>query len=163
MTQIELVYPFPDADWAHLWNWVQEYPERNFDDYGPRDCADFIEEMRRRQQVEWTFGVRIDGVLGGFVGFAPTTPRSGMLHGICFAQRAWGPHTRPAVRRVFEELATVGVEKISATYFADNAKIDRFLKDLGAQEEGLLRQQTRRGGELIDMRLVGIFLEESCH
>jgi RimJ/RimL family protein N-acetyltransferase len=159
---IELLSPFPPSEFGRAWDWLNEYPERNLDDYGPQSREAWIAEMERRAEHERTWGVVKDGELVGIIGYLPLAPRCGWFHGICFTRSAWGrATTQTAVEAVIQELFATGVEKISASYFADNPKIHRFLADLGAVEEGLLRKQTLRGGELIDMRLVAIFKRET--
>ncbi|MGH9666932.1 MAG: GNAT family N-acetyltransferase, partial [Bryobacteraceae bacterium] len=64
-----------------------------------------------------------------------------------------------AVRAFLLERFAGGVEKVSAAFFANNARIERFLDKLGAEPEGYLRRQTLRDGRAVDMRLVAIFRE----
>jgi RimJ/RimL family protein N-acetyltransferase len=156
---IELISPFPTDFLADAWKWLQESPEHNFDDYGPRTLAEFEEEMAQRlERGERTWAVQDSGQLCGMIGYLPMTPRWGCFHGICFARRVCGTSTtRLAVARVIHELSGSGVEKISASYFATNLRVRRFLEDLGAVDEGYLSKQTLRDGKPIDMRLVAIF------
>jgi len=163
---IALVSPFPASDLGRLWNWLHEYPEANTDDYGPVSFEEFSIEMRRRMESgERTWGVLSDGALCGAIGFAPATERLGWFHGICFSQSVHGRGiARQAVARVLDELFASGIEKVCAGYFADNARIDRLFKRLGAVEEGLLRAQTLRNGKPVDMRLIAIFRGNPlCH
>lgn len=167
MSTIEVVSPFPtDAQSLQLaWSWLNEFPERNFDDYGPKTPSQFGVHMVEREEAgERTWLVKKDGAPVGIVGYQPVTPRMGWFHGICFTRAAWGRETTmPAVRRIAEELFASGVERIGAAYYADNHRIDRFLKDLGAQDEGHMARHTLRGGKPVDMRLVAIFPETLTH
>ncbi len=161
VTQIELLAPFPDDGWVDLWAWMEEFPEMNWDDYAPRDCASFVAEMRRRvASGERIWGVIAGGDLCGAIGYAPVTPRMGWFHGVCFARRAHGRGiAREAVGRVIEELRCEGVEKINAAFFDDNVRVHHLFRTLGATDEGLFRAQTLRAGAPVDMKVVG-FLHE---
>jgi len=142
------------------WSWLQEYPASNFDDYGPRSLAEFVQEMSRRRERELVRLVRLDSAAVGMIGYVPITPKTGMFHGICFARAVHGSDiAQRAVRMFLAERWAEGVEKVSASFFADNLHIGRFLADLGAMDEGLLRRQTYRGGVAIDVRVVAIFRE----
>jgi RimJ/RimL family protein N-acetyltransferase len=156
---LDFISPFPKESLPLAWEWLQESPERNFDDYGPRTFAEFEKEMARRlERGERTWGAEQDGRMVGIIGYAPITSRWGCFHGICFAKAVCGTAvTRIAVGRVLRELFDSGVQKVSASYFADNLRVARFLSDLGAVDEGYLRKQTLRDGEPLDMRLVAIF------
>lgn len=151
--------PFDLERTSLLFAWLQEYPAANFDDYGPKDAETFLIEIERRIEVgERLWGVRKDGGLCGAIGYQPLSPRCGMFHGIVFPKgRLTRTEKRAAVSLLLTDLFASGVEKVSATYFADNLKIHQFLKDLGAVGEGLLRKQTLRGGLPVDLRLIAIF------
>lgn len=165
MSTIELVSPFPTQSLQLAWSWLNEFPERNFDDYGPKTPSQFGVHMVEREEAgERTWLVKKDGAPVGIVGYQPVTPRMGWFHGICFTRAAWGRETtQAAVGRVINELFASGVEKIGAAYYADNPRIGRFLEHLGAVDEGLLRAHTLRGGQPVDMRLVAIFPETLTH
>src|SRR6266478_518349 len=139
---IRIESPFP---WEHLslaWKWINEYPERNLDDYGPRTFADFVSEIYARHAAgELTWCVYKEGQPCGIIGYKPWTPHCGTFHGICFTQSAWGRETTAtAVKLVLDQLFSGGVQKVSAFFFADNVKINRFLCDLGAVQEGYLEK-----------------------
>jgi RimJ/RimL family protein N-acetyltransferase len=156
---IELISPFPADHLPLAWSWLRQFPECNFDDYGPKSLDEFIVAMRLREASgEKTWGVRKDNTLVGIVGYAPQTPRMGWFHGICFTKSACDRETpKAAVSMILQELFEAGVEKVSAAYFADNHRVDRFLKGLGAREEGYFLAHTLRDGSPIDMRSVAIF------
>lgn len=158
---VTLAYPFPSTAYPQLWAWMNEFPDSNMDDYSPRDYTAFVSMMRRRAEFECSWGVESDGELCGIINYYPTTPHSGMFHGICFTARVCGtPVTETAVRQVIEHLFDDGVEKISAMFFADNARVRKFLTRLGAEYEGYLREHTRRNGQPLDMMLLAILKKE---
>jgi RimJ/RimL family protein N-acetyltransferase len=160
------VEPLPLEQLGQLWEWLREFPQYNFDDYGPRDVEAFRTAIEGRLAAgEAIWGVRLAEEWVGAIGFLPTTGRTGMLRGVVFPRGKLSRHQkRAAVSLVLAELFASGVEKVLAAAFADNRKIRQFLLDLGAVEEGYLKRQTMRGGTAIDMRLVAIFKEGFlCH
>jgi RimJ/RimL family protein N-acetyltransferase len=157
--------PLAGKDLSRLWEILREFPERNFDDSGPQTLADFEEMIadRLRREIMVVFEVVFDdrpGELVGATAFEPLSGRSGMLRGVCFARQVHGsgiPLT--AMRGAVASLFADGIEKISAKMFADNARAWRFFQKLGAVEEGLLRAETTRSGELVDVRAIALFRE----
>jgi len=159
---VVLVSPFPSERLNLAWNWLNQFPENNFDDFGPTTFEEFEGEMIRRMGVEKTWGVLKDGVLCGIIAFLPANQRNGSFHGICFSKAVHGTGTaKRAVRMVIEEIFQSGVQKISASYFASSTKIEHLLLSLGAQYEGTLVKQTVQHGRPIDMRLVAFHAKES--
>lgn len=156
----ELIDGFPKSAYLQAWRWLLEFPLHNFDDYGPQSFSDFAEAMEERSKTERTWGITSEGQLCGIVAYLPYTPRSGTFHGICFSKSVHGTGiARRAVKQILAELFASGVQKISASFFADNQQVHRFLAGLGAVDEGLMRQHTVRGGIPIDMRLTAFFKE----
>ncbi len=83
-----------------------------------------------------------------------------MLHGIVFTSAVHGLGvSQAAMRQVLTWCWAHGIDKVSASYFADNMRVGAFLARVGAIPEGLLRQQTIRAGQAIDMPLVAFFRE----
>ena len=156
--------PFPAEHLSLAWEWINEFPERNLDDYGPRDLASFITDIEARHAAgESTWCVYKKGQPCGIISYKPWTPMHGTFHGICFTKSVWGRETTTtAVQLVLDQIFRSGVVKVSAFHFADNIKINRFLRDLGAVQEGYLEKQAMRGGELIDMVLLALFKEPIC-
>lgn len=151
----------PDSALREAWGWLQEYPECNFDDAGPRTFEVFRDEVaKRRQSGELIFGVELGGELCGLIGVNLGNGRVAMFHGICFAKRVHGQGVASqAVRELISNLWEIGYEKVQACFFADNGRVHEFLLDLGAIEEGYLRRHTVRGGRPLDMRLVAFYKE----
>ena len=157
---ISIETPFPPQALPQAWGWLREFPDCNFDDFGPSTLDEFLAEMARRAESEQSWGISKDGELCGIVGYLPITARNGTFHGICFARWSWGRETTmTAVRSIIGSLLGRGVEKISASFFADNSKIYAFFRDLGAVDEGYWKAQTLRQGKPTDMRSVAIFRE----
>lgn len=160
ISEVTLVSPFPPDKFSLVWQWVNEYPDRNLDDFSPQTCEDFINVMNARVHTEQSWGVAKGSELCGIINYCPWSEHCGIFHGICFTERAWGRETtEKSVRLVLAQLFSEGVHKVSAMYFSDNIKIDRFLRDLGAVQEGYLVGQTMRNRQPVDMILVAIFKE----
>jgi RimJ/RimL family protein N-acetyltransferase len=95
----------------------------------------------------------------GFLGYAPVNHDTGMLHGVCFAKAVHGTGLAArSLTAVLVELARQNVRKVSASYFADNQRVRRFLQRQGFVDEGFLVNQTRRHGVLTSMYLVARML-----
>lgn len=153
-----LVDPFPIHQFPLVWQWLNEFPLANFDDYGPKTEREFVTEMLRRAEYEAIVGVESAGELVGAIGYLPLSPRSGCLHGICFTSKTHGTGLPfHAVRAFLESHFTSGVDKISASFNADNRRMYQLAQRLGAVEEGYLRRQTMRGGKPLDKYLIAFF------
>lgn len=158
LISVELESPFPPEVLLLVWQWMLEFPEQNFDDFGPRNVAEFIDQIERRDKAgERMWMVKHEGRYVGFIGFIPATPRVGTFH-VCFAREVHGKGiAREAVLLMLRMLFAEGVEKVQAAYFADNWPVRRFLKKLKAKDEGFLIGQTTKRGLPIDMYMVALF------
>lgn len=156
--------PLTDASEAdEMWRCANEFPQFNFDDSGPSSPEEFREEIAHRmlrQERIWkiVYGDRI----AGYIGFMPVTERLGSFHGIClfreFHRMGIG---RRSVEIVSKQLFSEGVEKIMASFFANNPAIYCLFMKIGAIQEGYFTRQTTQNGVPIDMRCVALFKEES--
>lgn len=145
-------------DMADLWDILHEFPDHNFDDSGPGNLLEFTAVMEARLNAEIMTAVDVDGKFSGAMAFLPFSNRSGMLHGLCFQKRLHG--TGIPLQCVQEFIAarfSEGYEKISAQIHADNQRAHRFLKKLGAVNEGYMKAHATRDGKPIDLRLVAFF------
>jgi RimJ/RimL family protein N-acetyltransferase len=165
MTQIHeadltstLVSPFPVAWAPQLYGWLREDWDANVSDEGPQTLEDVQADLMQRDGVEQTWGVMTDAPVG-FLGYAPVNHDTGMLHGVCFAKAVHGTGLAArSLTAVLVELARQNVRKVSASYFADNQRVRRFLQRQGFVDEGFLVNQTRRHGVLTSMYLVARML-----
>ncbi len=151
-----MVNPFP-VEWsAQLYGWLREDWDANVSDEGPQSLDEVTADLMQRHGVEQTWGVVTEtGQPVGFLGYAPVNHEVGMLHGVCFAQSVQGTGIAAnALAAVLVELARQNVRKVSASYFADNLRVRRFLQRQGFVDEGFLVNQTRRHGVLTSMYLV---------
>lgn len=149
--------PFQPA-WIPLaWEWLHEFPEANFDDYGPKTLQEFAGDLLERVQGgQLIIGVVSGGVTVGIIGFQPLTERLGKFAGICFSKAVHGQGIAfSAVKMMLETLWVEGYEKIEMKFFADNERIANLFHKLGAHDEGMLFEHTLRGGRAIDCKLMG--------
>jgi RimJ/RimL family protein N-acetyltransferase len=159
--EVTLCTPLPRSWWPLVWTWLQEDLSANCDDTGPQTAEAFELEMGLRAHHEQTWGVLADDVPCGAIAVRLLTPRLAQTHGVVFTQAVHGLGVaRDALMSVLQVLWSQGVEKVSATYFADNVKIRRCLAALGAVDEGLLRSHTVRAGVPIDLQMVAFFSQE---
>jgi len=157
---LQLISPFPQDHYAEAWKWLREFPDANFDDYGPQNQDAFAAEMARRAKTERTWGVLLDGELCGVIGALALSPdrRLWTWHGICFAQRVHHSGVpQEAVQRIIAELFESGCAKLCAGFFSHNFRIERFLASLGFLNEGVLRRHTLQHGQPVAMRLMAKF------
>jgi RimJ/RimL family protein N-acetyltransferase len=159
-TTVELVKPFPEESLQNAWEWLRQFPDSNFDDYGPTTFKEFEVEMKNRAKREKTWGVLNNGFLCGMIAYWPLTLRLGTFHGIVFSRAVHGTGVaKRAVRMVLEELFSAGVEKISVNYFSETPKIGPFLRSLGFFQEGRLREHTLQHGRAIDVVMAAAFAQ----
>lgn len=149
-----------------IWDWMQEFPKANFDDYGPKSIEAFKAEVVQRVEAREVLVVAyLDDDPVGVMTYAAITDRLGTFHGLCFAKRVHGTGVAAfAVSRFIDKLfgkpklqGVRPIEKIQAAYFEDNAFVERFLKRQGFQHEGKLRQHTLRGGKPVNCNLVALY------
>lgn len=144
-----------------LWQWMNEDRRSNFDDTGPRTYAAFERMMQVRLQRELLWGVRLEGIPVGVIGYDPVSPTYGTFHGICFTRHAHGTGVAlEAVQAVLETQFAAGVQKIVAAFFADNRRVMRFFEKLGAVHEGLLAVTTPREGVPVPIRVMAWYPQE---
>jgi RimJ/RimL family protein N-acetyltransferase len=150
------------ADAPMIWDWLNEFPLRNFDDFGPKTLAEFTRVLQRRIDNERVWIAFVQREPAGIIGYASVNSYCGHFHGICFAKKWHGQGVaRAAVSKVIDEVFLMSdKQKISASFFRDNHRIQRFLRTLGFKFEGLLTAQTLRGGQPVDMLLMALFKED---
>ena len=151
-----------DSEYPTVWRWLNEFPESNFDDYGPKTEAEFTATLKQRQAnvgVQYVFNFRQDKDLVGLIGFAFLNPEVGQLQGALFPKsvhRTGLP--QEAFTMFLKLLRTLDVRKLVALYPEDNENIKRFLLGFGFVTEGALKAHTKRNGKLTDVEQVALFL-----
>lgn len=152
--------PFPEYALPRVWTWIQDFRWRVSDDFAPDSLEAFVAEWQARREKQRTWAVYRGPEIGGLVTFEPWSPVAGTSH--CLFKRSfWGHRTTiPALQAVYAEIFAGGCEKILSLAFKDNANILGLARAIGGQKEGVLRKQTRRRGELVDMIAIGLLKED---
>lgn len=151
---------------GEILHWLKQRPEANYDDSmfgicdGPLtlDMVNYRFEIGRKVgELSWLIS-NDQGAPAGIVCFQREYPWKGRLHGVCFGRGLMPPERkRDALKVIIADIFKLGVDKISAQYFAHNKHIARFLADLGFTEEGYLKGETRQHGEAVDVVQVARF------
>lgn len=158
---VTICSPFPEFALPRVWIWTKEFRSRVADDYGPKTLEAFVDQYRARLHAGMkSWAVERGGELGGLVTFEPTSPMCGSAHCV-FKKAFWGHETTvEAMRLAFAEVFSAGIKKILSLAFADNVQLLYAVRLLGFEKEGVLRKQTQRGGELVDMMALGCTHED---
>lgn len=153
---VRVASPFPEFSLPRVWAWTQEFRLRVCDDFAPSTIKEFMVLWRAKLGSVRSWGVYRGEELGGVVTFEAASPVMGITH-FMFKKPFWGHETTvPALEAVFGEVFESGVNKISSFAFLDNVQVLHLARQLGAQKEGVLRQQTVRSGEYVDMMAIGL-------
>lgn len=156
---VEVRKPFPDYAIPRIWSWMEEFRSSVADDFAPTTLDAFMRDWDARTTEE-RWAVYRDGELGGLISIQPLNPVVVTSH-ILFKKDFWGQETTiPAIRKVYEEVFDRGVIKISSAVFNDNHAIKGLAKKIGAKREGILKNQTLRGGKPVHMAALGLLKEE---
>ena len=155
-SSVRVESPFPPSAWPRVWSWTRDFRTRVSDDFGPKTLADFVAGQMAADKNVRTWAVYRDGELCGMVSFEPASPVAGSSHTL-FRKDFWGRGTtREALRQVYAEIFAGGIHKISGTPFRDNHAMIALATGLGFKKEGVLREQTMRGGKLTDIVILGL-------
>jgi RimJ/RimL family protein N-acetyltransferase len=153
---IRVVSPFPSAAWPRVWAWIEDFRNRVADDFGPKTLQEFVAWQIARESIERTWAVYRDGELCGMASFVKGGPETGEAHAL-FRKDYWGRETtHTAMRMVYAEIFAAGIHKIVCLPFRDNNAMVALCKQLGFEREGTFREQTRRGGLLVDQAILGL-------
>lgn len=137
-----------------------EDQEKNFSDDGPRSLAHLELDVLARQKEETIYCVMLDGEPIGVIAHKPVV--AGIMerfNGICFTEKTHGSGVPfEAVAMVLERIFKSGAIMVAAAYFADNLRVEAFLKKLGAQYS-TVGGSARRGGVTIDTKQAMIHVD----
>lgn len=153
--------PFPHYALPRVWGWIGESRRQTQDDFSVDTLNAFVGEWEAADAAgRSTWAVWRDGELGGAVTSRRINPACADAHCI-FKRSFWGHETTAqALQLVFKEVFADGVLKITAWAYYDNHALLGLVRKLGFQKEGVLRKQTRRKGEMIDVVLIGLTKED---
>lgn len=144
-----------------MWDWIEEFRHRVADDFAPRTREEFVAHcLARAAGSERSWAIRRDGELCGLVTYEAANPVTGTTHAL-FRKDYWGHETTvEGLRQVYEALFASGVRKLMGPVFRDNRAIIAVGMMMGAKREGILRQQTMRGGKPVDVVVLGLVAED---
>ena len=157
----DLSLDLSETDIETVWDWVNEFPENNRDDFGPQTLEDFKSFVLNKMKLGVIMLAVRDktNTLIGVIGLNKINPVSWETAGIIFGKRWHGTGAAlNAMWRVLKTLRASGVQKVSAKFFRDNKKIRKFLYELGFRPEGILKNQTLQHGKPIDVCVWAVFL-----
>jgi RimJ/RimL family protein N-acetyltransferase len=155
-TAVRIESPFPRSAWPRVWSWVADFRARVADDFAPSTLEEFVAAQMELAVRQKTWAVYRDDELCGLVSFEPMNVVTGLSHAL-FRRDFWGRDTtRIALRMVYAEIFANGVNKIVGTPFRDNHAMRSLAVSLGARNDGILREHTKRGGVFVDMVLLGL-------
>lgn len=160
--ELALVDPVPEGFLPLVWQWLNEWSGQTLDDYSPSNLKQLIEKSRRDQAAGGrSYGITADGKPTGAIWFEAMG--DGMFAGhLVFPREGLSPKGKlQSVKMTLDNLFASGGRKVLWPHFADNRAFHIFLRRLGATEEGLLKQQTRRRGELADVRVMASFASQN--
>jgi RimJ/RimL family protein N-acetyltransferase len=158
--QIDLIYQFPEEFYQNAWCWLNENWAANFDDFSPKNYAEFEAHMRERVSNEEVWCVLADGAPVGIIGYLQLSPVKGLLRGVCFTKWTHGtPVTRQAVAQLLEKKFAEGTTKIGLAYFQKNIRVGRFMQRLGAKVEGLMIADTLQNGQPVNAVIAAFFAQ----
>lgn len=144
------------------------------DDFSPKTLPQFIEMMMAREEDpnHKSWGVSVDGELGGLITFDRVSPWLGSAHCIFKAEFQKGGRvaskrdgkwrrenrgiTVKACRLAVDEMFQSGIGKLSFYPFAGNYAAGALIAVIGGKREGLLEGQTLVDGKPADMWLYGL-------
>ena len=133
--------PFPVEELPRVWLWIQESPHALMNNLGPQTIEEFVDYWMERKAVTW--GVYRDGILGGWIVYEPTNRVTGNAH--CVFKKGEGRHdsffghktTVPALSLAFDEMFSIGVQRIGMLVFQSNRAVQSLIKALGGELEAI--------------------------
>ena len=158
---VHLSATFTDRELEAVWGWMQQFPESNSDDYGPKDFEGFKDMIAKRLLHGVVYlGVWDRSTFIGMVGLMKINKLVWETCGVIFDKAVHGTgKAQEGFGLVLQVLRKAKAAKLSAKFFADNSNIRKFLTGFGFVDEGVLRKQTLRGGQPIDVAVMAGFLE----
>jgi RimJ/RimL family protein N-acetyltransferase len=148
------------ADDREIWrNMTDAFPHP----YTLRDAVEWIARVEH-QVPPRHFAVLVDGALVGGAGVEPMPEFGGRCAnlGYWLGSREWGRGIATAVVEALVPYAfgTLGVARLQATVFGWNPASARVLEKNGFLREGRLRNAVSKNGEVTDLLVYGLLLED---
>lgn len=157
---IELESPFPLLHVPRIWTWVQKFRDKVADDFAPKTLDEFVDDWERKEQHgQRSWAVKRDGERGGVIQSEAISPGVRSIHAL-FKPEFWGDQTTlPAIALACKELFQGDTRKLVALMFVDNIAAIHMAMRLGGIREGTLIAETIRGGQPVNVAIIGIHRE----
>lgn len=148
------------ADDRSVWrNLTDAFPHP----YTLRDAVEWIARVERQVPPQH-FAVVVDGEVVGGAGVEPLPDYGGRTAnlGYWLGSGVWGRGIGTAVVEALVPYAfgTLGVARLEATVFGWNPASARVLEKNGFRQEGRLRNRVYKDGDVTDLILYGLLLED---
>lgn len=158
-SNVAIVFPMPESWWPRVWEWMEQTPAANYEDGSPRDCDAFVEMKRAAVSGgERAVGIVLDGEPVGYIGFASPSRHVVAIGSMVVDAKVTGRGVGPtALWKLGKLFFASGVEKVQATFFADNERMHKMTRAIGCEVEGVLKRQVMRDGKAVDVVVVAFF------
>jgi hypothetical protein len=158
--QTQIVSPFPEKHLPKLWAWIQEFSHQMNNDQSPKSLEELVAaNAHLNASGGKAYALMLDGVPLGTVWADNLVDGMYMGHLVFDREGLTTQEKLSFSRTAIERMFATGARKIIWHLYADNRAFRIFLKKLGAEVEGTLRQATRRNGELVDVTMMASFPE----
>src|SRR5262249_23857759 len=159
LDEFRIVSPFPEEFYPVVWELLQEFARETLDDRSPTSLDELIEKDRcDRENGGLSFAVvGQNGMPVGAVWCEAIGDGLGIGHLVFARYELTSAQNLEVTSAAVAMMFAAGMRKISWSLFGDNRPFHLFLRRLGAVEEGRLKDQVRRNGELVDMLLMASF------
>ena len=156
------LHPLAPTDFRLLWDWMQDDPDCNLDDDSPVTVEGFCKILESRLDAgEIVTGIYEGGEPIGAIGYAPSTPDRGWLHGICFSPEAQGTGKAHVAFQHFLELREAeGVRLINAAFYVTNQRVSRFLSKSGFVPTDVRYGPVTQHGQPVDVQVMAYTPQE---
>lgn len=151
--------PAPESMLPAVWAWMNDFSELMIDDH----CPKTFDEMCLKHESDLQNGAKEyliatdNGTPLGAI-WAENAGDGMYLGHLVFSRYDLKPEQKTEVaRKLIEQMFAHGARKIIWQMFAENRPFRIFLRRLGAEVEGILKQGTRKDGKLRDIMLMASF------
>lgn len=142
-----------------LWSWLNQFPDNNFDDFGPKSFQQLDQSLHKKHKAGVEFrSVYVAGEYVGCYGLLLADSGVAYFSGVCFDKAVHGKGIASTaiegtLRKYFQER---GCRKVVAEFFAHNARIERFFARMGGYVEGTFAAETLQHGKPVTVRRIAI-------
>lgn len=155
--------PFPANHYGRVWEWLKQHEKQTMDSASPQTKDATFQEGKAETDM---------GTLSYAVHEGEKEPQGCVWFqfaglGVYFGHLAFDsipPKVKAETTRVaLQDAFHSGARKVQWFFLADNVMFKNFLtRRIGAKPEGLMRKQTQRGTEWVDVLVMASFPKEFC-